>query len=916
VWSIGLSLLSMGAAACEIPDTSLGTQTAAGDGLQTGQAALSVYTDPKGGNLSLTGLAASAWIPNEQGVWSDVPGLGTVIRAQAGDNIQINVDAEVKSTANVWFRALIDGAAALPTDVVFKLAGDAFDGPHQFSFIQTGLAVGPHIVTVQWLTNAGTAASVKARSLSVNTGQSAKGAEGRLAVASPASGPDITKSNNTITAVPGLSTSITLPVSSNLDIVVSAEAQAAAGRLFLVGVVDGVALSDAMVETPANSGDQGTRSFRFVKNGVAAGAHTVGISWYADAAGGMVSLGDRALSVYSAPAAGSDASLKATNLQTAPTVFTSSSYVDVPGIAQTVTTASGNVGLEIAFTAEVWASSGQLFVRALVDGNASTDLTDLVLINSGTAQRAAGRLFTQRGLSAGSHTIKVQARTSSGGSASIGDRTLAVTVKRRTGGDFARFFAGDDGLSPSPKQGGVPLLFICIDPQRPGVPRPTQAQVTQYLQGGDGLPNVSSYYAEITGGHYGFSSVTYLGCGSPVYLSPPAHQGTWYWDNSDFHQRWVDGLQAADPSFDFHQFDRNKDNSITGDELAIMIASPQNDSWGTFQTGSVTLAVDGISTPLTFDFTDLYVSADATKRVTTVGTIAHELAHHLIRADDEYGDPNFPDPIDPGSSSLMAWQGDATHIDPFTEMKSGWLDVDLVDGSSWPARRRLSIDPTTPSRAVTLLYDPAKGEKEYYLMENRAGGYDSALVPQGLHVWHIVEDFATAVADPPPGMTSAEWSNVPQGWGRMSVRLLYNANRGGLAAGNTTKLLWADGSPSGFRITPVTLAGGTISVDVDKTTQTFASSVSPPTMNQYGPFTVLPGESLVATLTGTGGDADLYVRQGAPPTTDFFDCRPFTITSNEQCTVTNGSGAPSDMYVGINGFSGTVTYSLVADFSR
>jgi hypothetical protein len=57
------------------------------------------------------------------------------------------------------------------------------------------------------------------------------------------------------------------------------------------------------------------------------------------------------------------------------------------------------------------------------------------------------------------------------------------------------------------------------------------------------------------------------------------------------------------------------------------------------------------------------------------------------------------------------------------------------------------------------------------------------------------------------------------------------------------------------------------------------------------------------SITGSGGDADLYVRIGSAPTTSKFDCRPFKTGSNESCTVTLAQPAP--IHVMVNGFSST-----------
>jgi hypothetical protein len=83
----------------------------------------------------------------------------------------------------------------------------------------------------------------------------------------------------------------------------------------------------------------------------------------------------------------------------------------------------------------------------------------------------------------------------------------------------------------------------------------------------------------------------------------------------------------------------------------------------------------------------------------------------------------------------------------------------------------------------------------------------------------------------------------------------------------------------------------------------------------YGPYDVAAGSKIEVHMTGTG-DADLYVKRGEAVTTDAYDCRPYTGTSNEDCTGTqfNASG-PAKFYVGINGYADatvnlTVTYQV------
>jgi len=72
-------------------------------------------------------------------------------------------------------------------------------------------------------------------------------------------------------------------------------------------------------------------------------------------------------------------------------------------------------------------------------------------------------------------------------------------------------------------------------------------------------------------------------------------------------------------------------------------------------------------------------------------------------------------------------------------------------------------------------------------------------------------------------------------------------------------------------------------------------------------LTVPSGQTrVVFSISGGTGDADLYVKTGAKPTTSTFDCRPFLNGNSETCTFNNP--AAGDYFVMIRGFA---TYSGV-----
>jgi hypothetical protein len=71
----------------------------------------------------------------------------------------------------------------------------------------------------------------------------------------------------------------------------------------------------------------------------------------------------------------------------------------------------------------------------------------------------------------------------------------------------------------------------------------------------------------------------------------------------------------------------------------------------------------------------------------------------------------------------------------------------------------------------------------------------------------------------------------------------------------------------------------------------------------------LPAGAYTFVLAGTG-DADLYVKRGAAPTTSSYDCRPYKNGSAETCTVTLAQ--PGTVAVMVRGYAATSTFTLTA----
>jgi hypothetical protein len=69
----------------------------------------------------------------------------------------------------------------------------------------------------------------------------------------------------------------------------------------------------------------------------------------------------------------------------------------------------------------------------------------------------------------------------------------------------------------------------------------------------------------------------------------------------------------------------------------------------------------------------------------------------------------------------------------------------------------------------------------------------------------------------------------------------------------------------------------------------------------------LPVGRYTFSMTGTG-DADLYVRTGAAPTTTSYECRPYSSGSTENCVINLNAAAP--IHVMVRGYAASSTYRL------
>jgi M6 family metalloprotease-like protein len=697
----------------------------------------------------------------------------------------------------IFVRALVDGAAASPNDVVLAYAENL--ETHCFTFVRNGVGAGVRTVRIQWLVDSGGTGYVYDRTLHVTFAGAASDEMSLLAVAAP-SGPDQVITGGW-TDISGVSGTLHLPAASDLAISFSAEAYATnAKRFFIRVLVDGqtVAPSDIVL---AVGGFTGTRTFTLVKENASSGDHTIVVQGLVDG-GGEAHLGDRTLKIVGVRRSG--AKHAGSLMVPAPSgpwqTTTSASWVDMPNLSGSLyAPTSGD--LAVSLTASIYATSGtRLFVRALVDGQ-PTSPSDVVLVTGGWTGSFA-YTFVKRNVSRGYHTVTLQWHVDSGGTGYAGDRTLTAYS---FAGQMPTLFVAmesDRGETGYPYGGYFAPSVVNVDPGTGLRTFKPYVASRLFLE----FPSVADYFLENSGDRFFVVPASNAGALGP-YLKQYTEKYYREQVPDCFTVMKTEALTRADQAVDYSLYDRNGDGTVTRDELALNVIFYQDTIFGEVRnipdvsTGDgVTLDGDEIATVYTPDF----------DQPGHTGIFAHELAHVYINAGDMY--ESFWDPTAPGPYSLMDQEGNHPHLDPYHKLHAGdWFDPIVVTQDGY-----YDIPAVEQQASIVKLRDPGSHTGEFFLVENRQLlGYDQYLPDSGLAVWHIDEsrmpDYRTAVEmEPASGPTNPiQWHNyLYDGAGSLWGKDWWDYSSGSNAR-------WHDGSDSQIGVWAIPPSGATMRVFLD-----------------------------------------------------------------------------------------------------
>jgi M6 family metalloprotease-like protein len=780
---------------------------------------------------------SASWITTRAPVFVPIPRMSaSFVASESKTTVAITFSAEAATSAvgrRLAVRALVDGQVAAPADVVFTEG--SFGGARSFTFLHE-VEPGIHTVEMQWRTDPGTVARMRAASLSIRHGVRSGAAGTLTATAHDAS--DAETKDAVWRPIPGTSLGFSSPAGAAPTVVFSAATSVTTNkRLFVRALIDGAPLAPGDVVFAMRS-TRDAHQMAFRSKPLAAGAHTVSLEWLVDA-GGTARISDRSVVVAAFPE----------NPQLVHRVIVPPSgpniplvpgaWAPVPGLSA-VLSLPRNAEIAAGFSGEVHAAPGASMELRLVADGAAVDAERVVVASDGKPFATQSftfdrkHLFTQESIT----SVWLEWRAV-GGPVFIGDRALDLVVERGLIPDVAEAPAigGNDPVEAA--IGTRPLLTIIHEVERGPAHIPTVAEVTDAVHGSRG---VNDYYDKVSGGRFGFTD-------AGVLSYPADETEDHYWDHDPFDcgapaadgyagghvERWTEAILKADADVDFAAYDRDDDGTVSPQELSILYVVAQDDVDGyvrelwPYCDPDQPLIVDGVILP---EIAEWLTSDPAT----SWEMAAHELAHLALGLGDLYAN-GWSFDTEVGELSLM---GDnrhtTTHLDPIHKLALGWVTPGYA---TVPAT--YAVEDVKRSELVLVLPRALDGDgKESFVVETRytwTDGtlYDERMDAAGAVVWHYVEDPAQS-DEPPACMTPAQWANVTSN-GRRAIRLLrpnivfssglaadwdeedYDLDDAGLvcpgAGVPANALLWADGTPSGWALRDFSAAGEIMTFDVE-----------------------------------------------------------------------------------------------------
>lgn len=291
--------------------------------------------------------------------------------------------------------------------------------------------------------------------------------------------------------------------------------------------------------------------------------------------------------------------------------------------------------------------------------------------------------------------------------------------------------------------------------------------------------------------------------------------------------------------------------------------------------------------------------------------VAHELTHAVTSSESNLTYSNESGALNEAMSDIMAAAAEA-------------YKVGSINSNTWKIGEDI-YTPSTAGDALRYMNDPiADGSSYDYYPTRYTGTSDNGGVHLNSGIANLAFYLLVQGGTHPRGKTSVV---VPAIGMAQAETIFYRANRDYLtsssnfqAARNAT----AQAATALYGATAeaavqkawdaVGVPGGAVAVTTLSNNVTVSSQSGSTGSWKYYKITVPASQtSLKFTMSGGTGDADMYVKRGAMPTSSIYDYRPYLSGNNESVTVTNP--VAGDWYVGLYAYSTFSGVSLNATYT-
>ncbi len=365
--------------------------------------------------------------------------------------------------------------------------------------------------------------------------------------------------------------------------------------------------------------------------------------------------------------------------------------------------------------------------------------------------------------------------------------------------------------------GSRPLLVILVNFAGEPPLTDSPASIADLIFNTNRFPSFNGYFQAMSNGRFSFSNAGVIG---PLSLPASQVEANWPLNPTTFK----DGLYCSNIVYqamvsglvNFQNFDANHDGHVTQDELAILIIN-QDTLWGSRPVGTVKPA--GFS----YDFQGNLVSVLTSPTTANVNStivpfvVMVEETEEQLGAIDIYGGNCLSTGLSPQSCYIPSSPLNNTYyLDPWDRMQAGWCDPRIRSLTAGGIETIPAAQTGSPSAPI-ILYDPAHGTNEFFILEYRTStspagpGYDGQVADSGLAVWHVQQDSANNAILVPDlaghGNDVAVWNEGPPAFQR-GASTLWHSN-----AVSPALSWYSGGTATHFHVRPFNPGDGSITVE-------------------------------------------------------------------------------------------------------